>query len=69
MRNLGIALVIVDIVALVVGLFGYNKQSTILDVGGLKATATEHRSVPWAPVAGAIAMVGGVMLMVVPKSH
>ncbi len=63
MKTLGIVLVIVGIVALVYGGFGYNRQHTLVEVGGIKATATEHKSVPIPPVVGAIALIGGVALL------
>ena len=66
MRILGVALVILGIVALIYGGIGYNRQTTILDVGGIKATATEHKTLPIAPVAGVIALIGGVLLLMAP---
>jgi hypothetical protein len=67
MKLIGVALVILGIVALVYGGIGYNRQTTILDVGGIKATATEHKTIPITPVAGAIALIGGIVLLVVPR--
>ena len=67
MRLLGIVLVVLGIVALIYGGIGYNKQTTILDVGGIKATATEHKQLPIAPIVGVIAIVGGVALMMASK--
>jgi uncharacterized membrane protein YidH (DUF202 family) len=67
MRLLGIVLVVLGIVALVYGGIGYNKQTTILDVGGIKATATEHKQLPIAPIVGVIAIIGGVALMMASK--
>jgi membrane-bound ClpP family serine protease len=67
MKILGIALVILGIVALVYGGIGYNRQTTILNVGGIKATATEHKTIPIAPITGAIALVGGIVLLAAPR--
>jgi uncharacterized membrane protein YidH (DUF202 family) len=67
MRLLGIALVVLGIVALIYGGIGYNKQTTILDVGGIKATATEHKQLPIAPIVGVIAIIGGVALLMASK--
>lgn len=69
MKLIGVVLVILGIVALVFGGIGYNRRTTILEVGGIKATATEHKTLPITPVAGAIALVGGVALLVVPRSR
>lgn len=67
MKIVGVALVILGIVALIYGGVGYNRQTTILDVGGIKATATEHKTIPIAPVAGVIALIGGIVLLVAPR--
>jgi hypothetical protein len=67
MKLLGIALVILGVVALIYGGIGYNSQTTVLDVGGIKATATEHKTIPIAPVVGVISLIGGVVLLVVTK--
>jgi len=67
MKIIGVVLVILGIVALFYGGIGYNRQTTILDVGGIKATATEHKTIPITPVVGAIALIGGIALLVVPR--
>lgn len=67
MKIVGVALVILGIVALVYGGIGYTRQTTILEVGGIKATATEHKTIPIASVAGAIALIGGIVLLVAPR--
>lgn len=67
MKLLGIALVILGVVALIYGGIGYNSQTTVLDVGGIKATATEHKTIPIAPIVGVISLIGGVALLVVSK--
>jgi hypothetical protein len=63
MKPLGIALVLLGVVALIYGGIGYNKETTVLDLGGIKATATEHKSVPIAPVAGGVLLIAGVALL------
>ena len=64
MKLLGIGLVILGVVALIYGGIGYNSQTTVLDVGGIKATATEHKTIPIAPVVGVISLIGGIVLLV-----
>ena len=69
MKNLGLVLAILGIVALVYGGISYNRQKTVLEVGSLKVTETEHRSVPIPAVVGVIALIGGVaMLLYKPRS-
>jgi hypothetical protein len=66
LKILAVALVILGIVALAYGGIGYTRQTTILEVGGIKATAAEHKTSPIASVAGAIALIGGFALLVIP---
>jgi hypothetical protein len=67
MKIISIALMIIGIAALMYGGISYNRQKTILDVGGVKATATEHKTIPISPLLGAIALIGGVWLLVGDK--
>ena len=67
MKAIGIVLVILGIVALVYGGIGYNREETIFEIGGLKATATEHKTIPIPALVGAISLIGGVALLVVDK--
>ena len=67
MRVTGILLVVVGVLALVYGGITYNRQRTVLDVGGFKATATEQHHVPFSPIVGGIVLLAGVLLLVVPK--
>jgi len=69
MKIIGVALVILGIVGLLYGGIGYRRERTILDVGGIKATATEHKTIPIAPVVGAAALVGGIVILVLPRSR
>ena len=63
-KQLGIILVILGIVALCYGIIGYNHRETVLDVGGIKATAQEHEKSPVATVVGIVALVAGAGILV-----
>jgi uncharacterized membrane protein YidH (DUF202 family) len=67
MKLLGIALVTLGIIALVYGGFSYNRERTVIDMGALKATATEHHALPVSPIVGVIAIVGGLLLAITPR--
>ena len=69
MKVLGVLLVIVGVLVLVYGGISYNRTRTVLDVGAFKATATEQKNVPLSPIAGGIAVVAGVLLLVVPRKR
>jgi hypothetical protein len=67
MKVLGFALVILGILALVYGGVSYSRQRTVVDVGPFKATATEQKNIPLSPIVGGIALLGGIVLLVVPR--
>lgn len=67
MKVLGFMLVVVGFLALVYGGISYNRQRTVLDVGPFKATATEQKNVPFSPIVGGIVLLGGILLLVVPR--
>lgn len=69
MKIIGFALMVVGLLALVYGGVSYNRQRTVLDVGPFKATATEQRNIPLSPIVGGIALVGGIVLMTIPRKR
>jgi uncharacterized membrane protein YidH (DUF202 family) len=67
MKQLGLALVVLGIAALIVGVVGWERQTANIDLGGIKATATEHRTSPAATVMGVVSLVAGVALLISSK--
>ena len=67
MKILGIVLVILGVVALVYGGISYNSNRTVLEVGGVSVTATEHKSIAVPAVVGVIVLIGGVALLAVDR--
>ena len=66
MKTAGLVLVTLGIFALVYGGFSYNRERTVLDVGPIKATTTEHHTIPFSPIVGVVAIIGGLLLVVTP---
>ena len=69
MKIAGFVLVVLGLLVLVYGGISYNRQRTVIDVGAFKATATEQKNIPLSPIVGGIALLGGVILLVVPKKR
>jgi hypothetical protein len=67
MRIIGILLVVLGVVALVYGGINYNKDRTVLQIGSMNITATEHKSIPVPAVVGVVVLLGGVALLVVGR--
>ncbi|HEX7005653.1 MAG TPA: DUF3185 domain-containing protein [Alphaproteobacteria bacterium] len=62
---IGIVLIVLGVIALVVGGITYTTQETVLEVGPLKAEAEKEETIPLPPLLGAIALIGGIVLVVV----
>jgi uncharacterized membrane protein YidH (DUF202 family) len=62
-------LVIVGLVSLLLGGFRWTENKTVIDVGPVKATAEEHKTLPIPPVIGGLALVGGIVLFVMPTKR
>jgi len=60
----GIALIVLGLAALVYGGITYTSRETVIDIGPLHATADREKTLPLPPVAGAVAVIGGIALLV-----
>jgi hypothetical protein len=69
MKIFGVILVVLGILALVYGGISYNRERTVLDVGPFKATASEQKNIPLSPIVGGIVLLGGILLLVVPRKR
>lgn len=58
-----IALIAGGIVALVYGGITYTKTEDVVNLGPLHVTAGKEKTIPLPPIAGALALVGGVVLL------
>jgi len=68
-KILGIVLIVVGIVALAWGGFSFTTREKVVDIGPIHATRDKKHSVPLSPIAGAIALVGGIVLVTVGKNN
>lgn len=60
----GIALIVLGLVALVYQGITYTSRETVIDIGPLHATADRQKTLPLPPVLGFVALAGGVALLV-----
>ena len=63
----GIALIVIGLVSLLLGGFRWSQEKTVIDIGPIEATTTEHKTLPIPPVVGVLALVGGIAVLVVPS--
>jgi hypothetical protein len=60
---LGVALIVIGVIALVYQSFTYTTRKKVLDIGPIQATKEEHHSLPVPPVIGVLALVSGVAVL------
>jgi uncharacterized membrane protein HdeD (DUF308 family) len=60
----GVLLIVLGLVALAYQGFTYTSRETVIDIGPIKATADREKTIPLPPVVGAVAVVGGILVLV-----
>ena len=65
MTVIGIALIILGVLALAYQGITYTTREKIIDVGPLKASVDKEKTIPLPPFVGVLALVGGVVLVIV----
>jgi len=66
MRTIGALIVVLGIAALVYGGFSDDRDRAVLDLGQIRASATEHRALPLPPLVGAVAILCGLVMVFMP---
>ena len=61
----GVALIILGVFALAYQGITYTTREKVVDLGPLKITADKENSIPLPPILGALALAGGVVLIIV----
>ena len=62
---LGIILIAVGIVAFAYQGITYTTREKVVDIGPIQVTADKTKTLPLPPIVGAIALVGGIVLLVI----
>jgi hypothetical protein len=63
----GIILIVIGIIALAYGGFSFTSSEKVAEIGPLKVEKEKTRTVPLPPILGAVALVGGVALLLVGR--
>lgn len=63
-KTLGVILCVLGLIGLAWGGFTYTTREKIVDIGPLHASQEKAHYVPLPPIAGALALIGGIVLMV-----
>jgi hypothetical protein len=66
-RTLGFILIGLGVFGLAWGGFTYTTSEKVVDIGPIHATRDKTHSVPMPPIFGALALVGGIVLVALPR--
>ena len=64
MKIVGIVLIAIGLIALAYGGISYTQREKVLDIGPLEATTETRKTIPLPPVLGAVAVAGGIVLLI-----
>ena len=64
----GIALIVLGILAFAYKGITYTSREKVIDIGPLHATADTQKTIPISPLLGGLALVGGIILVMVGKT-
>lgn len=63
MRFVGIVLIVIGVIALAYQGITYTTHKKVLDIGPIQATREERHTVPLPLILGALALIGGVVII------
>ena len=60
---IGAVLIVVGLIGLILGGVSYTRREKVIDIGPIEATAERRETLPISPIVGAVALVGGILLV------
>ena len=63
-KTLGVILIVLGLFGLAWGGFTYTTREKVVDIGPIHATREKTHNIPLAPIGGALALVGGIVILV-----
>jgi hypothetical protein len=66
-KALGLILCVLGVIGLAWGGITYTTREKVVDIGPIHASRDQSHTVPLPPIAGALALVGGIVLLVAGK--
>jgi hypothetical protein len=68
-RILGVVLIVLGLAGLAWGGFTYTTREKVVDIGPIHATRDQTHTVLLPPLAGAVALIGGIVLLVAGRKQ
>jgi uncharacterized membrane protein YidH (DUF202 family) len=68
MKLVGIIFIVLGVLALAYQGIRYTTQEKLIDIGPLKVTAKEKKTIPLPPIVGGVALVAGIALILADRT-
>jgi len=62
-RTAGMILIVLGLIGIIWGGVSYTTRETVVDIGPLHVTGDQTHTIPLPPLAGAVALIGGIVLL------
>lgn len=62
-KTLGIILIVLGLIGLAYGGLSFTTSEKIVDIGPISASRDKTHNIPLAPIGGALALIGGIVLL------
>lgn len=66
-RTIGVVLIALGLIGIIWGGVTYTTREKVVDVGPIHASRDEKHTIPLPPIAGAVSLIGGIVLLVAGK--
>lgn len=66
-KAIGVLLIAIGVLCLAWGGLTYTTKEKVIDIGPIQATRDKKHSIPLPPIAGAVALAGGIVVLVSGK--
>jgi hypothetical protein len=67
MKLAGIILIVLGVLALAYQGIRYTTREKLIDIGPLKVTASERKTIPLPPIVGGVALVAGIAMILAER--
>jgi hypothetical protein len=66
---MGVVLILLGLIGILYGGFTFTTKEKVVDIGPIEATRDKEHTLPLPPIAGAVALAGGIVLIVTSRKE
>lgn len=66
-KTLGIVIAIIGVLMLIYTGFNYVTEKKVIDMGPMQMSVDQNHHMQWSPIAGAVILIGGIVLFAIDR--